>query len=144
GRVARLRSRAHPGKQGGVHRRDRGERLPSDTGCDRGRHAGDVRQAFRTPLKARSPTGRRPPPAAPPLGRGSTLGLPTLTALVIGNMIGAGVFTTSGFALADLGSGYRVLAAWAVGGLLALCGALSYGSLARLAPESGGEYLYLA
>src|SRR5690606_37375093 len=49
-----------------------------------------------------------------------------------------------GFALADLGSGYRVLAAWGIGGLLALCGALSYGSLARLAPESGGEYLYLA
>jgi APA family basic amino acid/polyamine antiporter len=76
--------------------------------------------------------------------RSASLGLFTLTALVIGNMIGAGVFTTSGFALADLGSPYRVLAAWLVGGLVALCGAVSYGALARVVPESGGEYLYLS
>jgi APA family basic amino acid/polyamine antiporter len=74
----------------------------------------------------------------------SVLGLKTLTALVIANMIGAGVFTTSGFSLADLGSPWRVLAAWLIGGLLALAGALSYGALARLVPESGGEYRYLA
>lgn len=72
------------------------------------------------------------------------LGLWTLVALVVGNMIGAGVFTTSGFALADLGSPWRVLAAWLIGGLLALCGALSYGALARLVPGSAGEYLYLS
>lgn len=81
---------------------------------------------------------------APSARRSAALGLFTLTALVIGNMIGAGVFTTSGFALADLGSPYRVLAAWVIGGLLALCGALSYGALARLVPDSGGEYLYLS
>lgn len=74
----------------------------------------------------------------------SSLGPLTLTALVVGNMIGAGVFTTSGFALADLGSPVRVLAAWLVGGLLALCGALGYGALCRLIPASGGEYLYLS
>jgi amino acid transporter len=67
-----------------------------------------------------------------------------LVALVVANMIGAGVFTTSGFALADLGSPYRVMAAWVIGGALALCGALSYGALARLIPESGGEYLFLS
>jgi amino acid transporter len=72
------------------------------------------------------------------------LGPWTLAALVVANMIGAGVFTTSGFALGDLGSPYRVLAAWAIGGLLALCGALSYGGLTRLVPDSGGEYLYLS
>lgn len=72
------------------------------------------------------------------------LGLWTLAALVVANMIGAGVFTMSGFALGDLGSPLRVLAAWFVGGLLALCGALSYGMLARLVPASGGEYLYLS
>lgn len=59
-------------------------------------------------------------------------------------MIGAGVFTTSGFALADLGSPGRVLLAWAVGGVVAACGALCYGALARAIPESGGEYTYLA
>lgn len=72
------------------------------------------------------------------------LGLWTLVALVIGNMIGAGVFTTAGFALGALGSPFQVLAAWLIGGLLALCGALSYGALARLMPESAGEYLYLS
>ena len=73
-----------------------------------------------------------------------TLGLWTLTALVVANMVGAGVFTTSGFALGDLGSPVVVLWAWVIGGLIALCGAMSYGALARLHPESGGEYLYLS
>ncbi|HUF72578.1 MAG TPA: amino acid permease [Gammaproteobacteria bacterium] len=72
------------------------------------------------------------------------LGSWTLVALVVANMIGAGVFTTSGFALGDLGSPLRVLAAWLIGGVLAVCGALSYGALARLVPDSGGEYLYLS
>ncbi len=74
----------------------------------------------------------------------SALGLWTLTAVVVASMIGAGVFTTSGFALGDLGSPSRVLAAWLIGGLLALCGALSYGALARVIPDSAGEYLYLS
>lgn len=77
-------------------------------------------------------------------GKSDALGLWTLVALVVSNMIGAGVFTTSGFALGDLGSPWRVLAAWLVGGLLALCGAFGYGALSRLIPESGGEYLYLS
>lgn len=59
-------------------------------------------------------------------------------------MIGTGVFTSSGFLLADLGSRGRVLAAWAVGGLVAALGATSYGALARRIPESGGEYLFLS
>ena len=72
------------------------------------------------------------------------LGLTSAAALVIGNMIGAGVFTTSGFALADLGRPETVLLAWVVGGVMALCGALSYGALARRIPESGGEYTFLS
>jgi APA family basic amino acid/polyamine antiporter len=59
-------------------------------------------------------------------------------------MIGAGVFTSSGFALADLGTPARVLLAWALGGASALSGALCYGALARTLPESGGEYTFLA
>ncbi|MFT5443024.1 MAG: amino acid transporter [Myxococcota bacterium] len=59
-------------------------------------------------------------------------------------MIGAGVFSTSGFALADLGSPGYVLLAWLIGGIVALCGALSYGALAQRFPESGGEYLFLS
>jgi len=76
--------------------------------------------------------------------RRAQLGTGTLTALVVGNMIGAGVFTTSGFALAELGSPARVLWAWAVGGAIALCGALGYAALSRRLPLSGGEYLYLS
>lgn len=71
-------------------------------------------------------------------------GLVTLTSLVVASMIGAGIFTTSGFALADLGTPTRVMWAWIVGAGIALCGAASYGMLARRMAESGGEYLYLS
>jgi amino acid transporter len=72
------------------------------------------------------------------------LGLVSALALVIASMIGAGVFTTSGFLLADLQSPARVLAVWLAGGLLASLGALCYGALARRFPESGGEYVFLS
>lgn len=72
------------------------------------------------------------------------LGPWSATSLVVASMIGAGVFTTSGFALADLGRRDAVMAAWLVGGILAACGALSYGALARRIPESGGEYTFLS
>src|SRR6266704_2745509 len=72
------------------------------------------------------------------------LGLVSALALVVASMIGAGVFTTSGFLLADLHSPGRVLAVWLCGGVLALLGALCYGALARRFPESGCEYLFLA
>jgi amino acid transporter len=72
------------------------------------------------------------------------LSVVTLTSLVIASMIGAGVFTTSGFALGDLGTPGRVMLAWLIGGGVALCGALSYGALARRMTESGGEYLFLS
>jgi APA family basic amino acid/polyamine antiporter len=68
----------------------------------------------------------------------------SLVCLIIANMVGAGVFTTSGFALGDLGSANRVMAAWVVGGGIALCGAVSYGGLVRRMTESGGEYLFLS
>lgn len=68
----------------------------------------------------------------------------TLTLLVIANMIGAGVFTTSGFSLAELRSPVLVMLAWLLAGFIAICGAYSYGQLVKLMPESGGEYLFLA
>lgn len=70
-------------------------------------------------------------------------GLATLTFLVVANMIGAGVFVTSGYSLASLQSPARVVTAWALGGLIATAGAVSYGQLSRVMPESGGEYLFL-
>jgi APA family basic amino acid/polyamine antiporter len=72
------------------------------------------------------------------------LGLTSATALVVASMIGTGVFTTSGFLLADLHSPSLVLVAWVLGGVLASLGALSYGALARRIPESGGEYTFLS
>lgn len=72
------------------------------------------------------------------------IGVGSASALVAANMIGAGVFTTSGFVLADLGSPIPVLIAWMIGGVLALCGALSYAGLAKQIPGNGGEYLFLS
>ena len=72
------------------------------------------------------------------------LGVPSLSALVVANMVGAGVFTTSGFALGDLGSPGWVMAAWLLGGGIAVLGALCYGALAARLRESGGEYLFVS
>jgi basic amino acid/polyamine antiporter, APA family len=72
------------------------------------------------------------------------LGLPSATALVVANMIGAGVFTTSGLLIAELHSAWWVLLVWALGGLAAISGALCYGVLAQYIPESGGECVYLS
>ena len=71
-------------------------------------------------------------------------GLWTLVALVVGNAVGAGIYTTSGFSLADLGRPEWVVLAWIVAGLIALSGALSYGMLSQRLTESGGEYLFLS
>lgn len=71
-------------------------------------------------------------------------GVWTLIALVVGNAVGAGIYTTSGFSLADLGSREWVLLAWVVAGIIALAGAASYGMLVQGVTESGGEYLYLS
>ncbi|HBV66009.1 MAG TPA: APC family permease [Rhodopirellula sp.] len=59
-------------------------------------------------------------------------------------MIGVGVYTTSGYTLDALGDPSLVVAAWLVGGLIAICGAVGYSSLAERFTESGGEYLFLS
>lgn len=74
----------------------------------------------------------------------SKFGLPSLTLLVIASMVGAGVFTTSGFTLAVVGTPFRVMLCWTIGSAIACCGAVAYGHLARIIPQSGGEYLYLS
>ncbi|MDX1403607.1 MAG: amino acid permease [Woeseiaceae bacterium] len=68
----------------------------------------------------------------------------TVTAVVIANMVGTGVFTSLGFQLFDLRSGFVLLMLWAVGGLTALCGAMTYAELGAALPRSGGEYNFLA
>jgi basic amino acid/polyamine antiporter, APA family len=86
------------------------------------------------------------PSSAEPSSAGAPhrFGLRTASLLVAASMVGTGVFTTSGPLLAELRSAPAVLAVWAVGGLVALAGALSYAELAAQYPESGGEYALLA
>jgi len=72
------------------------------------------------------------------------LGLFPLTNIVIANMIGAGIFTTSGLLMSDLKDPLIMLGLWAVGGVIALCGALSYGELGAAIPKAGGEYAFLS
>jgi APA family basic amino acid/polyamine antiporter len=63
--------------------------------------------------------------------------------LVVANMIGTGIFTTTGFLAADLGRSSLVLFIWVVGGVVALAGCLVYAELGVNLPRSGGEYVYL-
>ncbi len=84
------------------------------------------------------------PPRAHHMKDSSKIGLTGAVALVIANMMGTGIFTTTGFLVEEMPSRTTVLLAWALGGGLALLGAICYGDLVRQWPESGGEYLFLS
>ena len=73
-----------------------------------------------------------------------TVGFFTACGIVIANIIGTGVFTSLGFQVADIQSGFALLMLWIVGGIAALCGALCYGELSAALPRSGGEYHFLS
>lgn len=68
----------------------------------------------------------------------------TAIAVVIANMVGTGVFTSIGFQIIDIKSSFVLLMLWLVGGIAALCGALTYAELASRLPRSGGEYNFLS
>jgi basic amino acid/polyamine antiporter, APA family len=68
----------------------------------------------------------------------------TAIAVVIANMIGTGVFTSLGYQIINIKSSFVLLTLWLVGGLAALCGALTYAELASRLPRSGGEYNFLS
>lgn len=61
-------------------------------------------------------------------------------ALIISSMVGTGVYTSLGFQLVSIPSGFVIVLLWTVGGILALFGALSYAELGCMFPRSGGEY----
>jgi APA family basic amino acid/polyamine antiporter len=71
------------------------------------------------------------------------LGIWSATALVISNMVGTGIFTSTGFMAGDLGTAGLILLEWLVGAAFAFCGALTYSELAINHPQSGGEYVFL-
>ncbi|MHC4425162.1 MAG: APC family permease [Planctomycetota bacterium] len=70
-------------------------------------------------------------------------GLSTATYVVIASMVGTGILVSPGFMMASLKNYPLIFGLWALGGLLALCGALCVAELAAALPRSGGEYVYL-
>jgi APA family basic amino acid/polyamine antiporter len=96
---------------------------------------GIVDPTMTTIAERRSPKARTPP---------RTIGFVTACSIVIANIIGTGIFTSLGFQLADIQSGFALLMLWVVGGIAALCGALCYGELSTALPRSGGEYHFLS
>lgn len=79
-------------------------------------------------------------PAPPPPRR---FGFWTGLFVVAASMIGAGILTTSGYTLQATGNPAAMLALWAVGGLMALCGTLTIAELATALPHAGGDYVFV-
>lgn len=79
--------------------------------------------------------------ARPEFMRG--LGLYDSTMIVVGIMIGSGIFIVSAEMARQIGSPGWLLIAWVVTGVLTVAGALSYGELAAMMPPAGGQYVYL-
>lgn len=67
----------------------------------------------------------------------------TAACVLVSNVVGSGIFSTTGFLARDLGDPALILSLWLVGGLLALAGAMSYGELGAALPQAGGDYVYL-
>jgi len=71
------------------------------------------------------------------------LGASQSTAIVVGTIIGSGIFLVPSEMMKDTGSSTLVYLAWIVGGLLSLFGAMTYAELGAMLPYAGGEYVYL-
>src|SRR5512147_24534 len=71
------------------------------------------------------------------------LGLYASTMVVVGSMIGSGIFIVSAEMARQIGTPGWLLAAWVITGVLTIAGALSYGELAAMMPRAGGMYVYL-
>src|SRR3979411_2492295 len=76
-------------------------------------------------------------------GAGTTVSVMVATAIVVADMVGVGVFTSLGFQVKDIPSGFSILLLWTVGGVVALCGVFSYSELGAMFPRSSGEYNFL-
>src|SRR5437762_7943 len=70
-------------------------------------------------------------------------GLPMAIFVVLASMVGVGVLTTSGYTVALVGSNQWMLGLWVVGGVIAVCGALTLAELSAALPHTGGDYVYL-
>src|SRR5215831_10308303 len=95
-----------------------------------------------TPADVRPATASgKPQPASVELVKG--LGLTSATTLVMGSMIGSGIFIVSAEIARETGSPGLMIMAWLVTGFMTIVGALSYGELAAMMPRAGGQYVYL-
>src|SRR5258705_13474751 len=72
-------------------------------------------------------------------GAGTTVSVMVATAIVVADMVGVGVFTSLGFQVKDIPSGFSILLLWTVGGVVALCGVFSYSELGAMFSRSSGE-----
>lgn len=72
------------------------------------------------------------------------ISLAAATAIVVASMVGTGVFTSLGFQLKDIPSGFPIMMLWMIGGVVSLCGAFCYAELIAMMPRSGGEYHLLS
>jgi APA family basic amino acid/polyamine antiporter len=79
--------------------------------------------------------------AQPGLVRG--LGVLATTSVVVGTVIGTGIFLKTRVMMCNVDTPWLVLAAWIVAGLLTLAGALTYAELSGMMPEAGGEYVFI-
>src|SRR5256885_576797 len=78
------------------------------------------------------------------LAGGHSVSVIVAAAIVVADMIGVGVFTSLGFQVKDILSGFSILMLWTIGGLVALCGVFSYSELGAMFPRSSGEYNFLS
>ncbi len=85
----------------------------------------------------------QPPKTHAPVELKRELGPWSAAAIVVGTVIGSGIFLVPRTMILRVGSPEMVFVVWVVGGLLSLAGALSYAELAAAMPEAGGEYVYL-
>ena len=82
-------------------------------------------------------------PKTQPLELERALGVSHATAVVVGTVIGSGIFLVPSEMMRAVGSAELVYAAWLVGGVLSLFGAISYAELGAMRPHAGGEYVFI-
>src|ERR1700735_1834749 len=92
-------------------------------------------------MKISSPSERSDVSLAPDLPR--VLGVWHATAIVVGTIIGSGIFLVPQEMMRAVGSSSMVYLAWIVGGVLTLFGAMTYAELGAMMPRAGGEYVFL-
>ena len=78
-----------------------------------------------------------------PAGLLRELGVSQASAIVVGTIIGSGIFLVPAEMMQAVGSARLVYLAWIVGGLLSLAGAITYAELGAMKPQAGGEYIYI-